>query len=123
MAVRRSEIYWVDFGNPRGSEQGGRRPAIIVQNDTGNDNSTTTIIAAITSKKKTPYPFHVDLTAQESGLPQDSTVLSEQLLTISKDRLINRVGSLSEAKMKEIDKALHASLGLLCSVPSPAPDP
>lgn len=112
MPVRRGEIYWVDFGTPRGSEQSGRRPALIVQNDTGNISSPTTIIAAITSKKRVSYPFHVDISAQESGLPQDSTVKLEQLLTISKDRLVSRVGTLSSAKMEEINRALKASLGL-----------
>lgn len=113
MSVRRGDIYWVDLGTPRGSEQGGRRPALIVQNDKGNESSTTTIIAAITSKKKVSYPFHVEISAQESGLPQDSTVLLEQLLTINKDRLVGRIGSLSSAKMREIDRALQVSLGLL----------
>ena len=112
MPVRRGDIYWVDFGTPRGSEQGGRRPALIIQNDTGNMSSPTTIIAAITSKKKVSYPFHVDISALESGLPQDSTVLLEQLLTINKSRLISRVGGLSNAKMGEVDRALQASLGL-----------
>lgn len=111
--VRRGDIYWVDFGVPRGSEQGGRRPALIVQNDIGNANSATTIIAAITSQHGVSYPFHVEISAQESGLPQDGTVLLEQLRTINKDRLTRRVGSLSSAKMKEVDKALQISLGLL----------
>ena len=113
MSVRRGDIYWVDLGTPRGSEQGGRRPALIIQNDTGNASSPTTIIAAITSKKKVSYPFHVDISALESGLPQDSTILLEQLLTINKDRLISLAGSLSSTKMREIDKALQISLGLL----------
>jgi mRNA interferase MazF len=112
MPVRRGDIYWVDFGTPRGSEQGGRRPALIVQNDVGNTISPTTIIAAITSRRKAPYAFHVDISARESDLPQDSTVLLEQLLTINKDRLLERVGSLSSASMKEIDQALRVSLGL-----------
>lgn len=112
MPVRRGDIYWVDLGTPRGSEQGGRRPALIIQNDTGNVSSPTTIIAAITSKEKVSYPFHVDISTLESGLPQDSTVLLEQLLTINKSRLINRVGSLSSAKMGEVDRAIQASLGL-----------
>lgn len=112
MRARRGDIWWVDFGTPRGSEQGGLRPALIVQNDTGNASSSTTIIAAITSKKKGAYPFHVDISAHESGLPQDSTVLLEQLLTISQDRLVRRAGSLSTAKIREIDKALQVSLGL-----------
>ncbi len=113
MSVRRGDIYWVDLGTPRGSEQGGRRPALIIQNDTGNVSSPTTIIAAITSKKKASYPFHVDISALESGLPQDSTILLEQLHTINKDQLISRAGSLSSTKMREIDKALQISLGLL----------
>lgn len=112
MPVRRGEIYWIDYGIPRGSEQGGRRPALIVQNNIGNINSPTTIIAAITSKKKVAYPFHVDISASESGLPQDSTVLLEQLLTIDQSRLISRVGTLSSAKMREVDEALQVSLEL-----------
>lgn len=112
MAVRRGDIYWVDFGPSRGSEQGRRRPALIVQNDTGNANSPTTIIAAISSKKKGAYPFHVDISALESGLPKDSTVLLEQLLTIDQSRLMNRIGTLSNDKMREIDRALAVSLGL-----------
>ncbi len=112
MLVRRGDIYWVDFGTPRGSEQGGRRPALIVQNDAGNLSSITTIIAAITSKIKGSYPFHVEVQATESGLPQDSTILLEQLLTINKDRLLERVGSLSSVKIKEVDNALQVSLGI-----------
>ena len=110
--MRRGDIYWVNFGSPRGSEQGGWRPALIIQNDTGNASSPTTIIAAITSVKKAPYLFHVEISAQESGLPQDSTILLEQLLTINQDRLISRVSSLFATKMSEVDRALQASLGL-----------
>jgi len=112
MPVRRGDIYWVGLGTPRGSEQGGPSPALVVQNDTGNVSSPTTIIAAITSRKKGAYPFHVDISALESGLPEDSTVLLEQLLTVNKSRLINRVGSLSRGKMREVDKALKVSLGI-----------
>jgi len=110
--VRRGEIYSVDFGIPRGSEQAGRRPALIIQNDIGNINSPTTIIAAMTSKKKGAYPFHVETSTSESGLSQDSTILLEQLLTIDQSRLIKRIGSLSSAKMREVDKALQVSLEL-----------
>jgi mRNA interferase MazF len=110
--VRRGEIYWVDFGIPKGSEQGGRRPTLIVQNDTGNMYSPTTIVAAITSKQKQEYPFHVGITAKESGLLRDSTVLLEQLQTINQDRLISKAGSLSNAKMRQVDEALKVSLGL-----------
>ena len=112
MPVRRGERYWVDFGNPRGSEQGGRRPALIIQNDTGNRSSSTTIIAAITSKQKASYPFHVEISAQESGLPKDSTVLLEQLLTINQSRLVTRIGKLSDSKMLEVDRALNVSLDI-----------
>ena len=112
MPLLRGEIWWIDFGTPRGSEQGGRRPALIIQNDTGNISSSTTIIAAVTTKIKAPYPFHVEVSALESGLPENSTVLLEQLLTISKSRLLSRAGSLSSAKMKLIDRAIQVSLGL-----------
>lgn len=115
MFVRRGEIWWADFGTPRGSEQGGQRPALIIQNDTGNTSSTTsttTIIAAITAKTKASYPFHVEVSAQESGLPQDSTILLEQILTISKSRLIRRASVLSSARMRDVDRALQFSLSL-----------
>ena len=110
--MRRGEIYRIDLGIPRGSEQGGPRPALIIQNDAGNDSSSTTIIAAITTKKKGNYPFHVEISAFESGLPQDSIVLLEQIFTVDKVRLINRAGRLSNAKMREVDKAIQVSLGL-----------
>ena len=112
MFVRRGEIWWADFGTPRGSEQGGQRPALIIQNDIGNTSSTTTIIAAITSKTKTSYPFHVEVSAQESGLPQDSTILLEQILTISKSRLIRCASVLSSERMRDVDRALQFSLSL-----------
>jgi len=113
MAVRRGEIYWVDFGIPRGSEQASKRPALVIQNDTGNETSPTTIVAAITSKIKKLYPFHVGVSSVESGLPQDSTILLEQLLTISQDRLMQRCGQLSPDKMREVDQALRHSLGMI----------
>lgn len=112
MPLQRGEIWWVDFGIPRGSEQGGQRPALIVQNDTGNLTSPTTIIAAITSRSKAKYPFHIEVLAQESGLPADSTILLEQLLTISKTRLIRKAGMLPFVRMMEVDRALQVSLGL-----------
>jgi mRNA interferase MazF len=110
--VRRGEIYWIDFGIPRGSEQGGKRPALIIQNDAGNDSSPTTIIAAITGKKKKSYPFHVEISASESGLSYEGCVMLEQVLTISQDRLIDRAGRLSDAKMRMVDRAIQVSLGL-----------
>lgn len=113
MAVRRGEIYWVDFGTPRGSEQAGRHPALVIQNDIGNETSPTTIVAGITSQKKPPYPFHVPITATESGLPKDGTILLEQLLSIAQDKLLQRCGQLSPDKMTEVDRALMYSLGMM----------
>ena len=110
MTVKRGEIYLVDFGTPRGSEQGGERPALVIQNNIGNENSPTTIVAAITSRIKRPYPFHVDVTAAESGLRENSTILLEQIRTIPQDRLMQRCGQLSYNKMKEVDRALRLSL-------------
>jgi len=111
MPIKRGEIWWVDFGTPKGSEQGGRRPALVIQNDSGNASSPTTIVAAITSRQKKPYPFHVDVTAAESGLSKAGTILLEQILTVSQDRLSRRAGMLSPSKMAEVDKALRVSLG------------
>lgn len=112
MIVRRGEIYWVDFDAPRGSEQGGRRPALVIQNDIGNRASSTTIVAAMTSKQKASHPFHVEVSALESGMNKDGTILLEQILTISIDRLIEIAGRLSSENMREVDKALQVSLGL-----------
>lgn len=112
MAPKRGEIYWVDFGRPRGSEPKGRRPALIIQNDIGNLNSPNTIVAAITHRRKTSYPFHVYITAKESGLPKDSTIQLENLLTISQERLIELCGRLGPERMAEVDEAIKTSLGL-----------
>lgn len=112
MDVRRGDIYTLDYGNPIGSEQGGRRPALIIQNDSGNLNSSTTIVAAITSNLNRQYPFQVRILASESGLPKDSVVMLEQLLTVSKSRLINKAGHLTATKMIEVDNAIRISLGL-----------
>ena len=113
MAARRVEIYLVNFGTPRGSEQAGKQPALVIQNDIGNESSPTTIVAGITSKIKQPYPFHVEVSSAESGLPQDSTILLEQILTIAQDRLLQRCGRLSSDKMREVDRALTYSLGMM----------
>jgi mRNA interferase MazF len=102
----------IDFGIPRGSEQAGLRPALIIQNDNGNANSSTTIVAAITTKHKIESQCHVIISSFESGLPEDGIILLEQLLTISKGRLINRINKLSSSKMDLVDKAIHISLGL-----------
>lgn len=111
MTARRGEIYYVDWPPGRGSEQMGYRPVLIIQNDVGNRTSRTTIVAAISTHRR-PYPFHVDIGAQESKLPEDSVVKCEQVQTIDQSRLGRFVGSLNVHKMREVDRALHLSLGL-----------
>ena len=110
--VKRGEIYYVDWTPGRGSEQMGVRPALIVQNDVGNRVSSSTIVAAISTLRRIPYPFQAAITSEESGLPRDSVVKCEQLLTIDQARLGRLAGSLDEEKMLEVDLALQRSLGL-----------
>ena len=83
-----------------------------MQNDVGNSTSPTTIVAAITSRRKKRYPFHVEISASESGLPEDSMVLLEQIQTVPQSRLIRKRGELDEYKMEEVNKALMCSLGI-----------
>ncbi len=108
----RGEIYYVDWSPGRGSEQTGTRPALIVQNDVGNRFSPTTVVAAVSTQQRRSYPFHVAISAEESGLPQNSVVKCEQLQTIDQTRLGRPLGSLTRDKMAEVDAALHRSLGL-----------
>ena len=111
--VRRGEIYYADLSPVVGSEQGGVRPVLIVQNDTGNRHSPTVIAAAITSQLgKAKLPTHIALAAQGSGLPRDSVILLEQLRTLDKKRLREKMGTLDEANMRRIDEALAVSFGL-----------
>lgn len=109
---RRGEIYYVDWSPGRGSEQAGIRPALIIQNDVGNQYSPTTIVTAISTQQPRGYRFQVAITAQESGLPRDSVVKCEQVQTIDQTRLGHLIGILSMDKMREVDEALHRSLGL-----------
>jgi mRNA interferase MazF len=110
--IRRGDLYWVDWGAGRGSEQLGVRPALVVQNDVGNQHSPTTIVAAVTAQARTTYPFQVAVTAEESGLPRDSVVLLNQLQTVDQGRLRDRAGRLNAARMAQVDRALRVSLGL-----------
>ena len=111
--VRRGEVYWLELSPATGSEQAGRRPVLIIQNDIGNRASPTTIVAALTSQsRRRVYPFHVAFTARESGLRLDGTVLCEQIQTVDQLRLGAAAGALSGEKMLEVDLALHRSLGL-----------
>ena len=113
MTVKRGEIYYADLSPVVGSEQGGVRPVLIVQNDVGNRYSPTVIAAAITSpKEKNRLPTHIDLPSNHSGLARDSVVLLEQIRTIDKRRLKERMGSLAPADMDQVDHALSVSFGL-----------
>ena len=110
--MKRGEIYRADLDPVVGSEQGGVRPVVIIQNDTGNLYSPTVIVAAITTRRKKPgLPIHVPISAEESGLKQDSVVLTEQVRTLEKSRLTRRLGTLTPEAMKRLDHALGLSLG------------
>ena len=113
MSVRRGEIYYADLSPVVGSEQGGIRPVLIVQNDTGNRHSPTVIAAAITSQReKSKLPTHIELPAQKCGLTKNSIVLLEQVRTIDKRRLKEKMGMLDEEAMNQANNALSASSGL-----------
>lgn len=112
--IRRGDIYYADLSPVVGSEQGGIRPVVILQNNVGNRHSPTVIAAAITSRKgKHKLPTHVNLDAPVPGLYRDSIILLEQLRTIDKSRLRGKVGSLGEDQMCKLDYALEVSVGLL----------
>jgi mRNA interferase MazF len=106
----RGDVYLVNFPSGREGEQQGTRPALVIQNDDGNQFSPTTIVATMTSRL-TDYRFHVRVKAKDSGLDRDSTVMLEQVRTISQSRLGRRVGRLPSDVMYEVDRALHYSLG------------
>ncbi|HET9464223.1 MAG TPA: type II toxin-antitoxin system PemK/MazF family toxin [Gemmatimonadales bacterium] len=113
LLISRGEIFWVNFGATRGREQAGQRPAVVIQNDAGNASSETTIVALITSRRfSRPYPFHVEIGPADSGLQDPSTILLEQMQTVSIQRLRRRIGLLSADVMVEVDRAIHHSLGL-----------
>ena len=112
--VRRGDIYYADLSPVVGSEQGGMRPVLIVQNDIGNKYSPTVIAAAITSQRfKTQLPTHIQVDAQDCGLSKDSIVLLEQVRTLDKQRLKERMGNLGERDMIRVNRALSVSLGIL----------
>ena len=113
MNVKRGDIYYADLSPVVGSEQGGVRPVLIVQNDIGNRFSPTVIAAAITSQKaKANLPTHIQLNACDSGLSRDSIVLLEQIRTLDKKRLKEKMGSLDNRSMDQVDQALSISFGL-----------
>ena len=111
--VKRGDIYYADLSPVVGSEQGGMRPVLIVQNDTGNKHSPTVIAAAITSPTgKARLPTHIELDAQSVGLSRNSVILLEQIRTIDKSRLRERMGKLDDTTMTKVDNAIAVSFGL-----------
>ena len=111
--VKRGDIFYADLSPVVGSEQGGTRPVLIVQNDTGNKHSPTVIAAAITSQTgKAKLPTHISLTGRDVGLSKDSIVLLEQIRTIDKRRLREKMGTLDADSMSQVNKALSISFGL-----------
>ncbi|MBE6589777.1 MAG: type II toxin-antitoxin system PemK/MazF family toxin [Ruminococcaceae bacterium] len=113
MSIRRGDIYYADLSPVVGSEQGGLRPVLIVQNDIGNKHSPTVIAAAITSKmSKAKLPTHIDIYAHEVGLQKDSVILLEQIRTLDKRRLKEKMGHLDDTMMNHVNTAIAISFGL-----------
>lgn len=112
MTIKRGELYYADLSPVVGSEQGGVRPVLVVQNDVGNKYSPTVIAAAVTSKiNKAKLPTHIELPSSSCGLQRDSVILLEQIRTLDKRRLKERIGELSDVTMNQVDKAILISLG------------
>ncbi|MBO0449462.1 type II toxin-antitoxin system PemK/MazF family toxin [Enterococcus sp. MJM12] len=117
--VKRGDIFFADLSPVVGSEQGGIRPVLIIQNDRGNHFSPTVIVAAITAKMAKPkLPTHVGIKAAESGINKDSVILLEQIRTIDKSRLKEKVCVLDSVTMKAVDRALRISVGLADLTPA-----
>lgn len=111
--IRRGDIYYADLSPVVGSEQGGIRPVLIVQNDVGNKHSPTVIAAAITSRiNKNRLPTHIEVDARNYGLARDSIILLEQIRTLDKRRLKERMGHLDRQAMDRVDRAISISFGL-----------
>lgn len=114
MLIRRGDIFYCDLSPVVGSEQGGTRPVLVLQNDIGNQYSPTTIIAAITSQiSKAKLPTHVEVKAATSGLEKDSVILLEQIRTIDRSRLKEKVTTLDADSMDKVNRAVEISLGLI----------
>lgn len=116
MTIKRGDIFYADLSPVVGSEQGGIRPVLIIQNDVGNKFSPTVIAAAITSQQaKVKLPTHISLQAYGNGLTKNSIVLLEQIRTLDKKRLKEKMGTLDNLIMRSVDKAISVSFGLLNS--------
>ncbi|MBR3255214.1 MAG: type II toxin-antitoxin system PemK/MazF family toxin [Clostridia bacterium] len=114
MVIKRGDMYYADLSPVVGSEQGGIRPVLIIQNDLGNKYSPTVIAAAITSQQnKTRLPTHIEIDSQSCGLKSDSVVLTEQIRTIDKSRLREKIGHINDEKIiDKVNNALGVSFGL-----------
>jgi mRNA interferase MazF len=111
--IQRGDIFYANLNPVQGSEQGGQRPVLIIQNDVGNMYSPTTIIAAITSRiKRAKLPTHIELSATRFQLEKDSVILLEQVRTIDKQRLMEKITQLDEEIMSQVDRAIEISLGI-----------
>jgi len=114
VVVKRGDIFYADLSPVVGSEQGGIRPVLVVQNDIGNKFSPTVIIAAITSQiNKAKLPTHIEILADDYGLSKDSVILLEQIRTVDKKRLRERIGRLDEELLEKVNEALTVSVGLI----------
>lgn len=114
MVVKRGDIYYANLSPVVGSEQGGHRPVLVIQNDVGNKYSPTVIVVAITSQiSKAKLPTHVEINAKQFNLDKDSVILLEQMRTIDKRRLKEKITHLSEEIMSKVDEAIRVSLGLV----------
>ncbi len=112
--VKRGDVYFADLSPVVGSEQGGVRPVLILQNDIGNRFSPTVIVAAITAQiQKAKLPTHVEINAEKYGFERNSVILLEQIRTIDKQRLTDKITQLDEPMMQQVNKALQISLGLI----------
>lgn len=115
LVIKRGDIFYADLSPVIGSEQGGVRPILIVQNDVGNKYSPTVIAAAITSQiNKAKLPTHIEIDSKEYGLTKDSVILLEQIRTIDKRRLREKIGHLDSERMKSVNEAIFVSFGLSC---------
>lgn len=113
MLIKRGDMFYADLSPVIGSEQGGIRPVLIIQNDVGNKYSPTVIAAAITSQtNKSKLPTHININSKEYGLMKDSVILTEQIRTIDKSRLMEKIGQIDEGTMNQVNNALGVSFGL-----------
>ncbi|MFD1863736.1 type II toxin-antitoxin system PemK/MazF family toxin [Planococcus sp. FY231025] len=114
MIVKRGDVFFAELSPVVGSEQGGTRPVLVIQNDIGNRFSPTVIIAAITAQiQKAKLPTHVEIDAKKYGFERDSVILLEQLRTIDKSRLTDKITQLDDSLMEKVDEALEISVGLV----------